>query len=924
MKQRVDLDFVGSAALLVGGSAGTSGQVLTSAGTGATPTWATPPGSPGGADTEVQFNLAGAFAGNANMTFDNVTGRLTLINDATIGSMDIGQGAFNSKNVQIGGGLYSNVSADHNIAIGHSENVDYPLAVLEEGGHNIVLGSDATAASMYLAHAIVIGTRAMELAGFDTNDYEVVNATAIQPDCFYEILTVGTSNFLTCGASSNTVGTRFIANNLGTGSGTVKIFSSREIAIGTRAMQISPFGRDNVVIGVRAMSANDGYAFAPFNVGESYIIGSVGSTNWTAIGAASNTKGLRFTATGAGSGTDYALSPNEYNVAIGTYSLLQSQGSRNIAVGAFSLTNVAAASNNIGIGYSAGSDITTGSNNLLLGGYAGTTSLAGNIVFSTPTGTIRLQHNGSQWTSATPMSMTGLILPSTTSPITLNASVGTAGQALLSAGAGATPTWGSPTVPLQSISNAAGNGTLSNGNNAISWGWTLTGAAVTAFGVVEAVAATGGVGSQVLVKIGTLAASTADPLQVQTRGVDTIRISRTGDVTITALNGTAGSGTVGSAVTVTTGAGAATSASGDLSVKSGSGGATSGASGSAVFGSGDTTNGVSGDVTIRVGQAGSAQAGALFIRGGESKAALSGNASAVIVQGGQNQTTSSMSPGIAGGPVTVIGGAGSTNTTGGAGGAVIVQGGPGGLAANGGNVTVQGGTAGATGNGGTATLAAGTRIGTGAGSAVNVTASPGVTSGAGGAVNISAGAGASAAGGDVSLAPGSGSTKGTVVVPTGYSFKMGTAAVTTTATDGFAYLSTCAGIPSGTPTAQTGTAPVVIDSTNNDIYMYTNSAWRKINGAGGGGSAPTYSEATLTWTNKKIQRFSIPIGGLTAGDRVLVSELGYTASGIDFDELEFEQTSYVAKCEVNGTLMIIGRSTNWINGDRIVSIAILP
>jgi hypothetical protein len=37
-----------------------------------------------------------------------------------------------------------------------------------------------------------------------------------------------------------------------------------------------------------------------------------------------------------------------------------------------------------------------------------------------------------------------LTLSSTTSPITLNASVGTSGQVLTSAGAGATPTWTTP------------------------------------------------------------------------------------------------------------------------------------------------------------------------------------------------------------------------------------------------------------------------------------------------------------------------------------------------------------------------------------------------------------------------------------------------------------------------------------------------
>mgnify|MGYP003339735365 CR=1 FL=1 len=55
-------------------SYGTSGQVLTSAGSGAAPTWsAAPVTSPGGSTTQVQFNSSGSFAGSANLTFDGTT-----------------------------------------------------------------------------------------------------------------------------------------------------------------------------------------------------------------------------------------------------------------------------------------------------------------------------------------------------------------------------------------------------------------------------------------------------------------------------------------------------------------------------------------------------------------------------------------------------------------------------------------------------------------------------------------------------------------------------------------------------------------------------------------------------------------------------------------------------------------------------------
>jgi hypothetical protein len=53
--------------------------------------------------------------------------------------------------------------------------------------------------------------------------------------------------------------------------------------------------------------------------------------------------------------------------------------------------------------------------------------------------------------------------------------------------------------------------------------------------------------------------------------------------------------------------------------------------------------------------------------------------------------------------------------------------------------------------------------------------------------------------------------------------------ISTTATDGFPYFPTCAGVPTGTPTTIGGMSPVVIDSTNNKMYFYSGGAWRILN-----------------------------------------------------------------------------------------------
>ncbi len=53
---------------------------------------------------------------------------------------------------------------------------------------------------------------------------------------------------------------------------------------------------------------------------------------------------------------------------------------------------------------------------------------------------------------------------------------------------------------------------------------------------------------------------------------------------------------------------------------------------------------------------------------------------------------------------------------------------------------------------------------------------------------------------------------------------IGLGAISTSATDGFGYMPTSAGVPTGTPTAKSGFAPFQYDTTNSRLYVY-NSAW---------------------------------------------------------------------------------------------------
>ena len=56
---------------------------------------------------------------------------------------------------------------------------------------------------------------------------------------------------------------------------------------------------------------------------------------------------------------------------------------------------------------------------------------------------------------------------------------------------------------------------------------------------------------------------------------------------------------------------------------------------------------------------------------------------------------------------------------------------------------------------------------------------------------------------------------------------VGAAAISTSATQGFLFIETCAGTPTGVPTTYTGRAPIVYDTSANKIWFY-NGSWRSV------------------------------------------------------------------------------------------------
>lgn len=99
-----------------------------------------------------------------------------------------------------------------------------------------------------------------------------------------------------------------------------------------------------------------------------------------------------------------------------------------------------------------------------------------------------------------------------------------------------------------------------------------------------------------------------------------------------------------------------------------------------------------------------------------------------------------------------------------------------------------------------------------------------------------------------------------------------TSALATSATNGFPYVPTAAGTPTGTPTAYTGRAPLMVDSTNGLLYFYSGGSWKT--SSGGGSSAA----GTLTGTTLASNVVNASISALTANAIAVGSQTGAVAA----------------------------------------------
>lgn len=111
---------------------------------------------------------------------------------------------------------------------------------------------------------------------------------------------------------------------------------------------------------------------------------------------------------------------------------------------------------------------------------------------------------------------------------------------------------------------------------------------------------------------------------------------------------------------------------------------------------------------------------------------------------------------------------------------------------------------------------------------------------------------------------------------------IGSAALATTATDGFLYVESCAGTPTGVPTAFTGRVPIVFDSTNNLLYIY-DGGWIT--------SQPSVDNSTIEISggNLQVKNAGISTAKLASSLTVQTLDVGTALSWKTFNQLKILQ-----------------------------------
>lgn len=328
------------------GAQGTSGQVLTSAGTGNTPTWTTPTvgtvTSVGGTGTVNGITLTGTVTTAGDLTLGGTLTGVNLTTQVT-GTLPVANG-----------GTGAATLAANNVLLGNGTSA--PLTVAPSTSGNVLTSNGTT----WVSSAAPAGAAATPtaLGTVYANTERFTDKTSLG----YEAGKINT------GARNTFVGYQAGLSNTN---------SADNTAQGFEAIKLNTTGSQNTAFGTSTLSANTTGAQNTALGSYALNMNTTASSN-TGIGVFAlikNTTGARNTAIGAA-----ALSNNTTgfdNTATGRDALLSNTTGANNTVNGFKALRSSTGSNNTVLGYQAGNsgtnDLTTGANNILIG-YTATAS----------------------------------------------------------------------------------------------------------------------------------------------------------------------------------------------------------------------------------------------------------------------------------------------------------------------------------------------------------------------------------------------------------------------------------------------------------------------------------------------------------------------------------------------------------------------
>ena len=367
---------------------GTSGQVLTSAGSAAAPTWTTPL-SIGGSNTQVQYNSSGVLAGSANMTFNGTT--LTLAKDASINGVTVGLGGGSvSSNTAVGnnaigtsntgvrlvgigqGALVNNTSGIDNVSLGQGTlyNNLTGSTNFAGGGQSLysnTSGSNNSASGFKSLFSNISGSGNCADGYFAlTNNTTASNLTAFGTQALINNTTnVATLGTIT-GGSSYTNGTYTgVVMTLSSGS-TALTYPTATIvvsggAVTTVTITSAGAGFKDTTTVLTAPAASIGGTGSGFSVPVATLNSGTGNVAVGYQAGYSNTTGTSNTFTGyqAGYLNNSGINNCYYGYSAGYNS---TSGTGNCSFGINSLSQNQTSSNNTTMGLSSGYNITSGNN----------------------------------------------------------------------------------------------------------------------------------------------------------------------------------------------------------------------------------------------------------------------------------------------------------------------------------------------------------------------------------------------------------------------------------------------------------------------------------------------------------------------------------------------------------------------------------